>query len=622
MLSSIFYLLSVILLMIVFLIYPKSYKKQNILKWIIIFNILLFCYNSIIVFILSSINIPSYLYILLVCNLIVSLILFLLMKDKKSYQIYYFNIKDFIFLIILLVLTLFIFYIRFGFNFNISYETSDSGIHFLTAKEFFNHSYLLNKVVDKTVVDFSTRQFASYVNLGILFKVFNPFIGTFDLYKIYILFDMIMLFLGGAIFYFLFSENKKNNFFISLFGTIIYLIGYPLNSVLFGFFYLGHSITIISLIFLLYDSYFNKYIDGNFNMVLIFISMLTLFFTYYFFVPIIYAGLFIFQIYKIIKNKEKLISKNNLVFMFFLYILPCVIGSLYFIIPNIGNSNQNIFTQISLDGLCFIDIYNFFTIFLPIILLYFVKVIKNKNLTFDIFIYICSILFLILLIILFFNNLVSIYYLSKIYYLLWFIQFYMILKFYFEYYDLVKIELTIYFIFFLFCVIMSYSGVDVVLKNKTASYNSFNYHPVISIYNDNMKKIYNPTIIFTNNELVCLKSIYEKNIKNVDTNLVGFSKTWIFAFFQNNRIDYPENQIYDYISNNFYINTKSDFYFTDKSVNGLLFFRDNLLSYDYYGHDKIKESRIDEFNQRISLCSDCSIYKYDDFWYVTNIKEE
>ena len=96
----------------------------------------------------------------------------------------------------------------------------------------------------------------------------------------------------------------------------------------------------------------------------------------------------------------------------------------------------------------------------------------------------------------------------------------------------------------------------------------------------------------------------------------------IFAFFQNNRIDYPENQIYDYISNNFYINTKSDFYFTDKPVNGLLFFRDNLLSYDYYVHDKIKESRIDEFNQRISLCSDCSIYKYDDFWYVTNIKEE
>ncbi|MDO4382779.1 MAG: hypothetical protein Q4C39_07005, partial [Clostridia bacterium] len=48
-----------------------------------------------------------------------------------------------------------------------------------------------------------------YINVGILFKIFAPFIGEFYLYKILILFDLSTLFLMGLLFYSLVRKNNK-----------------------------------------------------------------------------------------------------------------------------------------------------------------------------------------------------------------------------------------------------------------------------------------------------------------------------------------------------------------------------------------------------------------------------
>ena len=62
MLSSIFYCLTTLMIIFCFLLIKKSNNKLNIIKWIFVSLILLFCLNALIVYILSYIKIPSNLY--------------------------------------------------------------------------------------------------------------------------------------------------------------------------------------------------------------------------------------------------------------------------------------------------------------------------------------------------------------------------------------------------------------------------------------------------------------------------------------------------------------------------------------------------------------------------------
>ena len=54
MISSIIYLISTIILILTFLLIHKSNKKQNLLLWFSIVSMPLFCYNILIVYILSN----------------------------------------------------------------------------------------------------------------------------------------------------------------------------------------------------------------------------------------------------------------------------------------------------------------------------------------------------------------------------------------------------------------------------------------------------------------------------------------------------------------------------------------------------------------------------------------
>ena len=61
MISSLFYIVSTLILIITFLLLKKQNEKQNLIKWIIISLGLLFCYNAIVTFILNLFKIPIYL---------------------------------------------------------------------------------------------------------------------------------------------------------------------------------------------------------------------------------------------------------------------------------------------------------------------------------------------------------------------------------------------------------------------------------------------------------------------------------------------------------------------------------------------------------------------------------
>ena len=494
--------------------------------------------------------------------------------------------------IIILLLTIF----RFGLPFNIVYETCDSGTHFWSAKDFFEQSYLLNNVTDKTIVDFKVKPFASYVNLGIIFKMFSSVMDVVDFYKLYIVFDILMLLLTTLMFYVLISSNKKINVIVLVVGTLLYMFGYPLNSLIIGFFYLGHAIMIITLMFILFRMYIKNDINKFIILSLLMLTSLGLFFTFYFFVPVVFGGLFLYFLYNIINNKGNIFKFKNLMFIFLIFILPCIVGILYFVIPNIGDNTQSIFTHISLDGYCYIDLYNSTLMFLPFITYYIGYSIKKKKLNFEIFIYIILWLFMIILFIGWNYNLVSTYYLSKSYYLMWLVNFMLLFRLLEE----IRFDKIIFLIsciiFIIIFSILKFSNVQNNFDSITPDHIIINDFMSGGIYGYNIEKLENPTVVLTNSEMKDIKRLYNSGVRNINSNAMPYARVWLTAYFETNKIDYPENKLYDYIVNHYYISM------FQKNLHDAIFF------------DRF--SIIDNFNYQ-DLCNDCIIKKYDSFLYVS-----
>ncbi len=588
MLSSLFYVLSNIFLIVMFLLLKKTPQKQNLIKWIIISFGLLFCYNSIVAFILSAFGIPINLLNLTIVNCFVSILLLFFIKKYVGYQSYYFLKRDIIVAIIFTIVILLLALFRFGFPFDIVYETCDPGTHFLTSKDFFEQSYLLNKAVDNTIVNFETRQFASYVNLGLFFKTISPFIDNFDFYQLYILFDIGMLLLSTLMFYVLISSLKKKvNMVIIIIGTLLYMLGYPLNSLMIGFFYLGHSITIITLLLILYKMYDLNIVNNNISLILIMFTTLGLFFTYYFFVPVVFGGLFIYSIYKALKNKEKIVTFKNMRFIFLVFILPCILGFIYFVLPNINNSEQNLVYQLSLDGYCYIDIYSSFIMFLPFIIYYFLCSIRKKYLDFEFFIYILLLLFILVIIILWYFGVSSPYYLSKSYYLFWLLNFIIVFKLVSEcQFDRI-IFLVSFFISIVICSILLLTNFESYFRLKTPYYIVSNSFDKLGIYGYNISKYLNPTIVLNHEELRDLKNLYNNGVRNITSNAFPYARLWLTAYFETKKIDYPENKLYDYIVVNYYtdsngINLDNSILFYRESIKENKFDKDYVKLYDSY----------------------------------------
>ncbi len=550
MFSSIIYLISIILLLITFLLLKKSKKHQNLLLWIFISFMFLFCYNSIIVYILSFFNIHSTLLILSIVNFGFVLSLGIFLFKNKQFQKYYLKKFDILAIIILAILIIIIGYVRFGFPFKIVYETVDPGTHFWTSMDFFRESILLNKA--NTAVDFSPRVFGSYVNTGILFKICYPFVGYINLYAVYIAFDLIMLFMSGIIFYFLIRYIcKEKHFLLIIISSIIYLLGYPLNNMIFGFFYSGHVVTLLAILILMFKFYDNNQINSKYIYFFLFLLNIGIFFTYYLYLPIIIITEMLYYIYKL--KIQKILNKKQFALITILTILiPTLLALFYFVIPYIGNTQHSLLYQLSLYGYCYNTYLSNFIVFLPPIIYYIINMIKKKKFNYEIYLFGFLLLFIIIIIILSIFDIANQYYASKFFYAFWLVCFVLL----FNYENLNNLIAKIYewTIFVLFLVSLFNTedflyDVNIDYGNRLESSNIFN------IYSYNLNKLKYSNDTFTIAEINIIRKLYEIKADNVINNFIEYynaQRLWLNAFFWNNKLDYPENELYNYIINKSY----------------------------------------------------------------------
>ncbi len=328
------YILSLILLIISFLLLKKSNNKLSIICSIIYSICLLFFYQVVIFYFLGFFNSLIYYSII---NLIISIIVLFIIFKKKKIQKYYFNKKELVLFLVVILSSFLVTWIRFrGFSV-IIYTSDDSSIHYRSSLIFSKYLTLFSRNDYKDLIyNFSNIMPANYINGGLFLKLVN----NIPSYKAYMIYDSICYILYSLLFLVIVLKlfNKKEYLYYYVI-TMLYMLSFPLNCLVFGFGYLGLGVMCIQLLCYTIISMNNNYDNGIIlKIILLFMLSFSLFFSYYLFVPPIYLSLFIYYIW-LYKNK-KLDYKNMLLYIFITLIIPFIIGFMYFVFPTLFKSDS------------------------------------------------------------------------------------------------------------------------------------------------------------------------------------------------------------------------------------------------------------------------------------------
>lgn len=444
---EIIYILSTILIFVSFLIIKKTDKTINIINMLSIGLVLLLCYNTFICYILTFFNIPIQLWLLSAINILISSALIFYAVKKNKYQKYYFKKIDFAHILIIAIVVLIISYIQYGFPFNIKYEMGDASVHYLATTKFAQSDALLVNSNDLMYKTFNTMKPMAYVNTGLLMKCLCNQQDFIEYYQVFICFDIFILFLIGCSFYSAiigFAKQKGHKLWAFLI-TLICILGYPLNGMLFGFEYMNVGLAILCAILNTIQLYHEKIIEFKWLLPILTLLNFGLFLAYYMFVPFVYSALWIYFCISNYKLIKKIVNKRLIAILFITLLIPFFLGYIYCLEPNIyalGNSilkinksNQALKNSPSLDfaktvatknitheGYIYINLYSNILLLLPLTIYLFYK--RKEN---DLFVLLLVVFIFIFMEILLWGKAfdkVSIYYVSKNYFALWIILWY------------------------------------------------------------------------------------------------------------------------------------------------------------------------------------------------------
>lgn len=437
---GIIYALTVLIIFVSFILVKKTDKKLNILSFIAISIGVLFCYNTFVCYILTFFTVPVTLLNLSIINLAISIILTFFIIRKKQIQSYEIHKIDILYIFLLLIAVLIVSYLNFGFPFNIKYETGDPSVHYLTADMFSEDDALLITNRDEVYGSFAQRKTVSYVNSGLIMKCFSDVTDSYYNYNIFICFGIFVLFITAWAMYTTISSfaiDKKTRF-LAFIVSLIYTMGYPLNSFLFGFEYLSMGILLICLIFDMIH-YFKVGELKTIYIVIIFALLnFGVFSAYYMFVPFLYPALWLYFCIHSYEKDKTIFTKKNILLLVTTLLIPFFLGIIYFIIPGIYGviiksaidaqtllkySSNLVGRGLATYGYIYVNLYSNMLLLLPMAIYFIVK--KWKENKFAIMNMIFCIAFIELMLVGFLFGKVSIYYLSKNYFALWFIMFYL-----------------------------------------------------------------------------------------------------------------------------------------------------------------------------------------------------
>ena len=209
------------------------------MTWLALIFVMIQCYHVFIAAVINVIHIPVNLVTFGIFDLVAAVYFWLPVYKKKETQKYIYGIVDVVFLILVVVAVAWFARNRYyGFHLSINYKTVDPAPRFREAMDFVN---------DQSI----SRMFYAQVVNGTMIELLAPFERVDYYYRFYVLSDVVQLLMSGVMFFGVIRKYIKGKFLAAagVIASLIFLLGYPLNSTIYGFTYLGMSLTLVAMLF-------------------------------------------------------------------------------------------------------------------------------------------------------------------------------------------------------------------------------------------------------------------------------------------------------------------------------------------------------------------------------------
>ena len=408
--SAVFYLLSIVCLWISFLLIRKSEAKISAAIWFICSAFFVICNQVFFAAIFNQFHIKISIISIGIINLIVASVCIFFIT-RLGIQKYYIKPLEIIELLIIAAVIYKFAVIRFGHDLHINFVLVDASSHYGMSKD-----VAVNHTLDNNMY------FAALTS-GLMMEVYKVFShgDIFHMYRIFIICEIIYTTFTAFLFWVLLREKVKDNIFKAVAAviiTIIYWIGYPAYSTIFGYSYFVMGINIITLLIFIVNAYLSD--EYNKTIMIIFMNLLLhgIFVCYTLFVPTTFFGVFIaLSIYMIKRDKKKFINLKNVLQMLYIFLIPSILGLIqsFSNVQYLSGSGEGI----SHDGGCYSDFYSNFIPLIPFAIIGIYIIFKEKKKDSLIPISIVQLLFMFLLFYRAMKGTVSAYYYMKNNSLVW-----------------------------------------------------------------------------------------------------------------------------------------------------------------------------------------------------------
>lgn len=370
--ASIFYVLTYLILFSGFFIYKKTEKDEAGVTWLVMTAVLSECFVVFVAGVINLIHIPLHMVSLGIPNLAAGAFFWWKIKMTGEKQSYKWNAYDAVFAVLLLIVVGYIAHVRFGFpELHWCYKAVDPAAHYREAMEF---------VSWQTV---SRMFFAQLIN-GIFIEILSPLCRYDYYYQWFVLSDILQLILCGAVFYAVVKRWCKDHFthIAAIVASFFFLLGFPLNSTLYGFTYLIMGIYVVGALIFLTDIFLQDELkDKWLSILLLMLACHAIFQCYALFMPMTYLSIGLAFLLKQ-KRAGKLISLDTLKTGLEIFLLPVVLGFVYTYMDVFVNDNVTVGGALSAEGGIYRDLYSNFLFFLPIAAVGYFYLIKKKKNTF------------------------------------------------------------------------------------------------------------------------------------------------------------------------------------------------------------------------------------------------
>lgn len=373
MIFSLFYFFSQTALVVTFLLYPKTNSKLPLFLWAIPTLILPEVFACSVGGIFTAVGLPADIITIGVTNFAVAIFLAFKIKKKGSkVQRYYWDWLNGISLVLLAVVAVSIVLLRFTANFNISFETSDPAIHLQMA---------MDSLRTHSVLSPRTFMFMGNLTNSLFLKFWLPFVGQENLYKIFIIKLCLNWLLDGSMFFCVIRNffKRPNDHFLSLGISVFYFLGYPLTNLLFGFNYLGFTITIFLFLLFIEQQRAEKLLPIWMGYVLLSITCFSISVGYIIFAPVAYAAVFISLTWDYWKEKRRWMDFGYIKMQLSVFFFPTLLTLLYyFVLVGDLNKTPNVSSLLA-EGYIYRNLYSDFVLMAPFAIMGFLVLVQKRK---------------------------------------------------------------------------------------------------------------------------------------------------------------------------------------------------------------------------------------------------